>query len=59
MVNARLNTGLQNRHISQFKGLINVFNYWNWRDNERVKLREEILVMLVQFELKYHLVFRS
>jgi hypothetical protein len=35
------------RHISQFKGLIDVFNYWKWKDKERAKLKEE---MLVQFQ---------
>jgi hypothetical protein len=39
-------------HISQFEGLIDVFNYWKWKDKERVKLKEE---MLVQFKIEYYL----
>jgi len=32
------------RHISQFKGLIDVINYWMWKEKERAKLGEEMLV---------------
>jgi hypothetical protein len=28
------------RYISQFKGLIDVINYWNWEDKERDKRRD-------------------
>jgi hypothetical protein len=28
------------RYISQFKGLIDVINYWNWEDKERAKRRD-------------------
>ena len=36
-----------------------MFNYWNWKDKEKVRLREEIQVELVQFKLEHHLVFKS
>ena len=52
MVNAHFKC----RHISQFKGLIDVFNYWNWEDKERANLRKE---MLIQFQLEYHSVIGS
>jgi hypothetical protein len=52
MVNAQF----KYRHISQFKWLIDVFNYWNWEDKERAKLKEE---MLVQFKLEHYLVSGS
>jgi len=29
------------RNISQFKGLIDVFNYWKWKDKERAKLKRK------------------
>ena len=44
------------RHVSKFKGLIDLFNYWNWEDKERAKLKEE---MLVQFKLEHHSVIGS
>jgi hypothetical protein len=34
-------------YISQFKGLIDMINYWKWRDKKRIRLKEE---MLVQFQ---------
>jgi len=46
-------------HISQFKWLIDVFNYSNSGDKERVKLREEILVGLVQFKLEHYSIIGS
>jgi hypothetical protein len=52
MVNAQFKC----RHISQFKGLIDVFNYWNWEDKERAKLKEEVLV---QFKLEHYSVIVS
>jgi hypothetical protein len=39
------------RHISQFKWLIDVINYWKWKDKEMAKLREE---MMVQFKHEHH-----
>jgi len=36
--------------------LIDVFNYWKWKDKERTKLKEE---MLVQFKLEHHSVIGS
>jgi hypothetical protein len=39
MVNAHFN---KCGHISQFKGLIAVINYWKWKDKEKAKLRKEI-----------------
>jgi hypothetical protein len=52
MVNAHFKC----RHISQFKGLIDVSNYWKWKDKEKAKLRKE---MLVQFKLEHHSVIGS
>jgi hypothetical protein len=52
MVNAHFKC----RYISQFKGLIDVFNYWNWEDKERAKIKED---MLVQFKLEHHLIIGS
>jgi hypothetical protein len=46
-----LNTGIS--HNS--KDLL-MFNYWNWEDKERAKLREE---MLVQFKLEHDSVIGS
>jgi hypothetical protein len=46
-----VNAHFECRHISQFKGLIDEFNYWKWKDKERAKLKEE---MLVQFKLEHH-----
>ena len=46
-----VNVHFECRHISQFKGLIDEFNYWKWKDKERAKLKEE---MLVQFKLQHH-----
>jgi len=36
MVNAHFKC----RFIPQLKGLIDVINYWNWEDKERVKRRD-------------------
>jgi len=52
MVNAHFKC----RHVSQFKGLIDLFDYWNWEDKERTKLKEE---MLIQFKLEHHSVIGS
>jgi hypothetical protein len=46
-----VNAHFEYRHISQFKGLIDVFNYWKWKHKGRAKLKEE---MLVQFKLEHH-----
>ena len=46
MVNAHFKC----RHISQFKGLIDVINYWKWKDKEKAKLRKE---MPIQFKLEH------
>jgi hypothetical protein len=46
-----VNAHFECKHISQFKGLIDVFNYWKWKDKERPKLKEG---MLVQFKLEHH-----
>jgi len=51
-----VNAHCECRHISQFKGLIDVFNYWKWKDKERAKFGEE---MLVQFKLEHHSVTGS
>jgi hypothetical protein len=51
-----VNVHFKYRYISQFKGLIDVSNYWKWKDKERAKLRKE---MLVQFKMEHHLVIRS
>jgi hypothetical protein len=51
-----VNVYFECRPISQFKELIDVFNYWNWEDKERAKFKEE---MLVQFKLEYHSVIGS
>jgi hypothetical protein len=47
MVNAHFKC----RYVSQFKGLIDLFNYWKWKDKERAKLKEE---MLIQFKLGHY-----
>jgi hypothetical protein len=46
-----VNAHFECRHISQLKGLIDVFNYWKLKDKERAKPKEE---MLVQFKLEHH-----
>jgi len=46
-----VNAHFKYRHVSQFKRLIYLYNYWNWEDKERAKLREE---MMVQFKLEHH-----
>jgi len=51
-----INVYLKCRPITQIKGLIDEFNYWNWEDKERVELRKK---MLVQFKLEHHLVIGS
>jgi hypothetical protein len=38
-----INAYFKCRHISQFKGLIDVINYWKWKDKEKAKLRKEML----------------
>jgi hypothetical protein len=50
------NAHFECKHISQFKGLIDEFNYWNWEDKERAKFRKE---MLVQSKLEHHSVIGS
>jgi len=50
------NAHFEYRHISQFKGLNDVFNYWKWKDKERDKLKEELLV---QFKLEHYSVIGS
>jgi len=44
------------RHISQFKGLIDVINYWKWKDKEKAKLRNEISI---QFKLEHFSIIGS
>jgi hypothetical protein len=51
-----VNAHFECRHISQFKGLIDIFNYWKWKDKERAKLKED---MLIQFKLEHHSVIGS
>jgi hypothetical protein len=51
-----VNAHFKYRHVSQFKGLIDLFNYWNWEDKKKAKLGEE---MLVQFKLEHHSVIGS
>jgi len=51
-----VNAHFKSRHVSQFKGLIDLFNYWNWEDKEMAKLGEEVFV---QFKLKHHSVIES
>jgi hypothetical protein len=51
-----VNVHFKCRPISQFKELIDVFNYWNREDKERAKFKEE---MLVQFKLEHHSVIGS
>jgi hypothetical protein len=51
-----VNAHFKSRYISQFKGLIDMINYWKRKDKERVKLRKD---MLVQFKLEYYLVIES
>jgi hypothetical protein len=61
MVNAHFKC----RHISQFKRLIDVINYWKWKDKERIKVREEMLDQtgtpfisgVVDIELMFGLLF--
>jgi uncharacterized HAD superfamily protein len=38
------------------QGLIDVSNYWKWKDKEMAKIRKE---MLVQFKQEYHSVIGS
>jgi len=51
-----VNANFKCRHISQFKGLIDVINYWKWKDKEKAKLRKEILI---QFKLEHCSVIES
>jgi hypothetical protein len=44
------------KHISQFKGLIDVIKYWKWKDKETTKLRKE---MPIQFKLEHYSVIGS
>jgi len=61
MVNAHFKC----RHISQFKRLIDVINYWKWKDKEWIKVREEMLDQtgtpfisgVVDIELMFGLLF--
>jgi hypothetical protein len=61
MVNAHFKC----RYISQFKRLIDVINYWKWKDKERIKVREEMLDQtgtpfisgVVDIELMFGLLF--
>jgi hypothetical protein len=46
-----VNVYFKYRYISQFKGLIDVINYWKWKDKEKAKLRKE---MLIQFKLEHY-----
>jgi len=46
---------MQAYHINQ-RIDIDEFNYWNWEDKERAKLRKE---MLVQSKLEHHSVIGS
>ena len=39
-----LNAHFKCRHISQFKELIDLINYWKWKDKKRAKLKEKMLV---------------
>ena len=48
-----VNAHFECKHISQFKRLIDVFNYWKWKDKEMVNLKEE---MLIQLKPEHHLV---
>jgi hypothetical protein len=38
-----INAHFKCRHISQFKRLTNVIDYWKWKDKERAKVKEEML----------------
>jgi hypothetical protein len=51
-----VNDHFKSRHISQFKGLIHVINYWKWKDKEKAKLRKEIPI---QFKLEHYSVIGS
>jgi hypothetical protein len=51
-----VNAYFKYRHISQFKGLIDVSNYWKWKDKERAKLGKE---MLVKFKLEHYSIIGS
>jgi beta-xylosidase len=51
-----VNAHFKYRHVSQFKGLIDLFTYWKWKDKESAKPKEE---MLVQFKLEHHSVIKS
>jgi hypothetical protein len=51
-----VNVHFKCKHISQFKGLIDVINYWKWKDKETAKLRKE---MPIQFKLKHYSVIES
>ena len=45
-----VNTYFKCGHISQFKGLIDVINYWKWKDKEKAKFKKD---MLIQFKLEH------
>jgi hypothetical protein len=51
-----VNVYLKCKPIIEIKGLIDEFNYWNWEDKEKGKLRKK---MLVQFKLEHYTVIRS
>jgi hypothetical protein len=44
-----VNVHFKCRDISQFKGLIDVFNYWNWEDKERAKKGEKASLMVLEY----------
>jgi hypothetical protein len=51
-----VNVHFKCRHILQFKGLIDVINYWKWKDKETAKIRKEIPI---QFKLEHYSVIGS
>jgi hypothetical protein len=51
-----VNANFKYRNISQFKGLIDVINYWKWKDKEKAKLKKEIPI---QFKLEHYSVIGS
>jgi len=48
-----VNVHFKCRHISQSKGLIDVINYWKWKDKETAKLRKEMPIQcLAKIEME-------
>jgi len=45
-----VNVHFKCKYISQFKGLIDVINYWKWKDKETTKIKKEIPI---QFKLEH------